>query len=78
MIFALIIESGGRPLRSPGILDDHKAAGVDYQSEYQNLQMRSSRTQSSPHDPLPEVSDNRFDNRLGGPCDLLVTTKDHG
>ena len=64
LIIALITHSGGRTLRSPGVLDDHKAAGVDYQSDYQNLQVRSSRTQSSPRDPLPGVSDNSFDNRL--------------
>ena len=57
--------AGGRTLRSPGILDDHKAAGVDYQSDYQNLQVRSPRTQGSPRDPPHGISDNRFDNPLG-------------
>jgi len=64
LIIALVIDSGGRPLCSPGIFDDHKAAGVDYQSDYQSPQVRSSRTQSSPRDPLPGSPDNRFGNRL--------------
>ena len=34
-IIALITHSGGRTLRSPGILDDHKAAGVDYHNDSQ-------------------------------------------
>ena len=63
-IITLIIDSGGRTLRSPGIVDDHKAAGVDYQSDYQNLQVRSSRTQGSPRGPLHGICDNRFDNPL--------------
>ena len=35
LIIALIIDSGGRTLRSPGILDDHKVAGVDCHNDYQ-------------------------------------------
>ena len=35
VIIALITHSGGRTLRSPGILDDHKAAGVDYHNDSQ-------------------------------------------
>ena len=65
LIIALITHSGGRTLRSPGILDDQKAAGVDYQSDYQNLQVRSSRTQGSQRGPLHGICDNRFDNPHG-------------
>ena len=65
LITALIIDSDGRTPRLPGILDNHKAARVYYQSDYQNIQARSSRTQSSQRSPPPSVSDNRFDNRPG-------------
>ena len=65
LIIALITHSGGRTLRSPGVLADHTPAGVDYQSDYQNLQARSSRTQGSPRGPLHGIRDNRFDNALG-------------
>ena len=35
VIIALITHTDGRTLRSPGILDDHKAAGVDYHNDSQ-------------------------------------------
>ena len=62
----MIIDARGRTLRSPGIPDDHKAAGVDYQSDYQDLQVRTSPTQSWPRDPPPGISDIRFDYRASG------------
>ena len=63
---ALIIDSDGGTLRTSGILETLKAARVDYQSDYRILLRRWPRGGLRAPGGAPAISDNRFDNRLGG------------